>query len=107
PNQRTLGSSDHAREDHPATLANGNRLQARLLLPRHPRLGFPNVENYIRSFDTPDCRIDNFDRPSDVLVVNGIPLGLAHLLKDDLFGQLSGNAPQDSLSRLRNMQFST
>ena len=41
---------------------------------------------------------------ADVLVVNGVALGFAHLLENDLLGDLRGDAAQNSFGRLWNLQ---
>src|SRR5581483_6833514 len=90
----TFGGFLHAHDDHAHALADGERLQPRLLLAPHARFGLANVEDHVGAFHTLHGGIHDFADAPDVLVVNRIALGLAHLLKDDLLGELRGDAPQ-------------
>ena len=81
-------------QHHPHPLANGKRLQPRLLFPGHARFGLPNIENYLGPLNALDRGVDDLAHAPDVFVVNRVALRLAHLLKNDLLGNLRGDAPQ-------------
>ena len=61
----------------------------------HARLGLAQIDDDVLAFGALDGGVDDLAHAPDVLVVNRVALGLAHLLKDDLLGQLRRNAPQN------------
>ncbi len=81
------------------------RLQTRLLLARHARFGFAEIENHVWPFDPLDRGVDDFVHASDVFVVNRVPLGFAHLLENYLLGELGGDASQNSFGDFRILHF--
>ena len=62
---------------------------------RHAAFGLAQVDDDVLAFGALDGGVDNLAHAPDVLVVNGVALGLAHLLEDDLLGQLRGDASQN------------
>ena len=93
-NLRSFGSLLNANDHHSRTLAGSERFQPRLVLPGHSRLGLAQIHDDVLAFLALDGGVDDFTDAADVLVVNRVPLGLAHLLEDDLLRQLRRNAPQ-------------
>ena len=53
-----------------------------------------------------DSRVDDFVYVADVFVVDGVALGFAHFLKNDLLGELRGDAAEDAFGRFGDEQFS-
>src|SRR6185437_14739076 len=84
----------NAQQHHTHPLAHGKLLQPRLFAFRHPRFRFANIEDHILPLDPLNGGVQHFAYAMRILVKYRIPLGLAHLLKDDLFGHLRSNAAQ-------------
>ena len=112
---RSRARGDHARafyrlvhpcDHYPNSLADRERFQPRLLLAPHARFGLADVEDHIGPFDPLDRGIHDFVHMPDVFVVNRVAFRLAHLLEDDLLGQLRRNPPQNSFRHFRNQQLS-
>src|SRR5262249_9332594 len=95
---RALGGALDAGNHNADTLADGKGLEARLFLPRHAGFRFADVEDHVWAFNALHRGVDDLAHASDVFVVDGIALGLAHLLKDHLFRELCGDASQDSIN---------
>ena len=88
---------------HAHALAGSKRLQPRLLFLRHAAFSLAQVDNHVLAFVALDGGVDDLADAPNVLVVNRVALGLAHLLEDDLLGQLRRNATQN-VSRLVGAQ---
>jgi hypothetical protein len=106
-NSGTFRSLLDARDDYAHALPDGKRLQPRLLLAGSFGFGLADIENYIRALDPLHGGVHNLADATDVLVEHRVPFGFAHLLEDDLFCQLSGDATQNAFRLFRDMQFST
>src|SRR5512143_3682225 len=102
---RTFRGFLHTRNHNAYAFADRKRLETRLLFASHAGFRFANVEDDIGAFDALHSRIDNLADVTDVFVVNRVALGLADLLKNDLLGELSRNATEDSLRNFRDQQF--
>ncbi len=68
-------------------------LARNLFAARQDRLGIGEGHRGGASFVTLDHTRDHLPDLTFVLIVQSIPLGLANLLNDDLFGRLSADAP--------------
>ena len=55
-------------------------------------------------FDALHGRVHDFVHVPDVLVVNRVAFGLAHLLENDLLRKLRGDAAENSFGHLRDQQ---
>ena len=88
---------------HAHPLADGERLQSRLLLAGHSRFGLTYIENHIWPFDALHGRIHDLAHAPDVLVIDSVALSFAHLLEDDLLRKLRGDAPQNSFRDLGDL----
>src|SRR5580704_17667641 len=104
---RSLGRTFHAGNYNAHTLANGKRLQTRLLLAGHARFSLADIENYIRTFDALHRRIDDLIHATDVFVVDRVAFGFAHLLENYLLRQLRRDASQNSFGHFRDLQLTS
>ena len=89
-----LGGAIDALQHDAHALADGELLQARLLALGHPGFGFAQVEDDVLQLEPLDGGVQHFAQAVGVFLVDGIPLGFAHLLEDDLLGHLGGDAAQ-------------
>ncbi len=69
--------------------------------------GLAQVVDHVLALDTLDGRVQDFLFAVGVLVEDRVALGLADLLKDDLLGELGGDAAKDSLGDFGNEEFTT
>ncbi len=104
---RTLGRFFHAYNDHANALANRKRFQPRLLLAAHLRFGLADIDDHIGPFDALDGGIHDLADMPDVLVVNGVALGFAYFLKDNLLRELGSDASEDALGHFGDQQLAT
>src|SRR6201987_858634 len=65
-----------------------------MLPPRHSRFRLADIEDHILRLDALDGSVEDFTHAMVVLVEDRIPLGLAHLLEDNLLGHLRGDATE-------------
>ena len=65
-----------------------------LLADRHHRFGVTEVDDNVAPVDPLNDAVQNFSLAVDKIGEDGIFLGVFHLLNDDLFGGLSGDAPE-------------
>ena len=99
-----FGGAIDGLDDHAQTIAEIVSFQARLLALGHAGFGAAQIDDYIGAFKALDDAIDQLADAPVIFVEDGVALGLAHLLHDDLLGGLRGDAAQDG-SRLGNEQF--
>src|SRR5262249_24126497 len=93
-NGRSLGVLVDPGQHHAHALADGERLQPRLLLLRHLGFRLTNVEDHVRTLHALHRSVDELAYAPDVLVVNGVALRFTDFLKDDLLGDLRRDAAQ-------------
>src|SRR5580692_3158157 len=105
-NLRTLRSFFHARDHAAHTLTRSERLQPRLLFLRHAPFGLAQVDDDVLTFVALDGGVDDLAHASDVLVVNRVAFGFAHLLEDDLLRQLRSDTSQN-VGRLVGAEFAS
>ena len=91
---RTLGGAIYLEQHDANAFADGELLQARLLTLGHAGFSFAEVDDDVLTLDALDGGGENFFFAVGVLVEYGIALGFAHLLEDDLLGQLRGDAAE-------------
>src|SRR5262249_1710291 len=84
---------DHL-DDAADAVADAVTFEARLLLLREPRFGLAEVEHVVGSLDPLDGAVDELARAAGVFVENGLTLGFADFLEDDLLGGLGGDAAE-------------
>src|SRR5581483_2485547 len=101
---RALGGPLDPHDDDARPLAGSKRFQSRLLLARHAPFGLTQIDDHVLALGPLYRGVNDLADAPDVLVIDRIALGLAHLLKDDLLGKLGGNASQH-VSRLIGAQF--
>src|SRR5271165_5776286 len=88
------GAVDHF-DDHAQAFANIVGFQFRLFTLGQARFGAAHVDDKVRPFGALD---DNGDKLADAAVVfieDGVALGFAHFLQNDLLGGLRGDAAED------------
>ena len=76
-------------------LADGELFEARLLAAGHAGLGLAEVEDDVLQLEALDGGVQDFADAVRVLIENGVALGFADLLEDDLLGHLGGDAAED------------
>src|SRR5579862_2883761 len=103
---RAFGGAFNPSDNDTHSLSHRKGFQPRLFLARHPRLGLADIENHVRAFYALHRGIDDLAHPPDVLVIDGVTLGLSYFLKDDLLRQLRSDASQNAVDRLRDQQLS-
>ncbi len=91
---RTLGCAVHLEQHHAHALAHAELLQPRLLALGAARLGLAQVEDYVLALEALHRRVQHFLFAVRILLEDRVALRLAHLLEDDLLGQLRGDAAQ-------------
>ena len=84
----------NAQKDDAHTLADGELFEARLLALGHPGLGLAEVEDDVHGLEALDGGGKDLASAVRILVEDGVALGLADLLKDDLLGHLCGDAAE-------------
>ncbi len=77
-------------------------LQTRLLPSGHPRFRSPEVHNNVGALDALHRAVDQFADPLAVLRVDGVTLGFADFLENDLLGRLRGD-PAEHVRGLGNL----
>ncbi len=75
-----------------------------MLLLGEARLGLSQIEDEVRAFDSFDGAIHQLADAARIFLIDRLPLGFAHLLKNHLLGGLSGDAPQQ-IGRLGDADF--
>ena len=101
---RAFGGAVHRANHHAQTIAQIVGFQSRLLALGQARFGAAHVHDDVGAFKALDDAIHQLADAAVVFVVDGVALGLAHLLHDDLLGGLRGDAAQHG-SGLGNQQF--
>jgi len=91
---RPLGGAVHTKQNNADAFTDGELLEAGLLAFGHAGFRLAEVEDHIHGLETLDRRRDYFTGAVVVLVENGVSLGFANFLKDDLFSHLGGDAPE-------------
>ena len=91
---RALGGAVDAQKDDTDTLADGELLEAGLLALGHAGFGLAEVEDDVHRLEALDRRVENLAGAVVVLVEDGVALGFADLLEDDLLGHLGGDAAE-------------
>src|SRR6185369_12241587 len=91
---RAFARTFHANDHNPNAFTDGERFQARLFFARGASFGFAEIKNEIRAFLPLHGSVDDLAHASDVLVVNRVALGFAHLLEDHLLRDLCRNTAQ-------------
>src|SRR6185437_2200790 len=91
---RSLGGAIHSQQHHPQALANGELLEARLLALGHAGFGLAEVEDDVHGLEALDGGGEDLAGTAAVLLKDGVALGLADLLEDDLLGHLGGDAAE-------------
>ena len=93
---RTLGGTVDAEQNDADTLADGELLEAGLLALGHAGFGFAEVEDDIHGLEALDGGVEDLAGAVVVLVEDGVALGFADFLEDDLLGHLGGDAAERS-----------
>ncbi len=75
-------------------LADGELLKPRLFALGAASFRLAEIVDHVLAFDALDSGVQDFLLAMGVLVVHGVALGFAHLLKDDLLGELCSDAAQ-------------
>ena len=91
---RTLGGAVDAEQNDADALADGELLEARLLALGHAGFGFAEVEDDVHGLEALDGGVEDLAGAVVVLVEDGVALGLADLLEDDLLGHLGGDTAE-------------
>src|SRR6185437_7861132 len=103
---RPLGRAFDAANHHADALAIGKRLEPGLIAAPEPALGVADFDHDIGSFGAFHGDVHHLTDAADVLVVHGVALGLADLLKNDLLGHLRADAPE-AIGRAFQANFAT
>ncbi len=91
---RALGGAVDAEQDDADALAYGELLEAGLLALGHAGFGFAEVEDDVHRLEALDGGVEDLAGAVVVLVEDGVALGFADLLEDDLLGHLGGDASE-------------
>src|SRR5581483_8841494 len=91
---RALGGAVDAEKDHAHTLADGELFEAGLFALGHAGFGLAEVEDDVHGFEALDGGGEDLAGATAVLLEDGVALGLADLLEDDLLGHLGGDAAE-------------
>src|SRR5580704_5585829 len=85
-----LHALDHAAD----ALAHAEVFELALLFLGHARFGLAQIHHQVLALQPFHGAVHQFAYSAGILRVNGLTLGFADLLQDDLLGGLRGNAPQ-------------
>ncbi len=91
---RALGGAVDAEKDDADALADGELLEAGLLALGHAGFGFAEIEDDVHGLEALDGGVEDLSGAVAVLVEDGVALGFADLLEDDLLGHLGGDAAE-------------
>ncbi len=91
---RTFCGAVDAEENDADALAYGELLEAGLLALGHAGFGFAEVEDDVHGLEALDGGVEDLAGAVVVLVEDGVALGFADLLEDDLLGHLGGDAAE-------------
>ena len=91
---RPLGGAVYAEKNYANALSDRELLEARLLALRHAGFGFAQVEDDVHRFEAFHGGVKYLSDAAAVLLEDGIALGFADLLEDDLLGHLGGDAAE-------------
>ena len=89
-----LGGAVHSQQHHADALADGELLQAGLLALGHAGLSLAEVEDHVHGLEALDGGGEDLAGAVRVLIEDGVALGLADFLEDDLLGHLRCDASQ-------------
>ena len=88
---RTFGRAIHHANHDAKAFANVVSLELRLFALGQTRFGAAHVHDEVGSFGALDDDGDQFADAIVILIENGVALGFAHFLQDDLLGSLRGD----------------
>ena len=90
-NLRAFGRAIHHANHDAKAFANVVSLELRLFALGQTRFGAAHVHDEVGSFGALDDDGDQFADAIVILIENGVALGFAHFLQDDLLGSLRGD----------------
>src|ERR1017187_4243653 len=93
-NLRSLGGAVYLEQHHAHALADRELLQAGLFALGAARFSLAQVVDHILTFNALDGGVQDFLFAVRVFLEDGVTLGFADLLEDDLLGELRGDAAQ-------------
>src|SRR5690348_1110372 len=93
---RSFGGAIHSLDHHAKAVAKIVSFQPGLLAFGETRLGAAHIDDDVGAFETLDDAVHELAGAAVIFVKDGIALGLAHFLHDDLFGSLRGDAPKNA-----------
>src|SRR4029077_21003793 len=93
---RALGGAVHSLDGDAQAVAEIVSFQTRLLALRQARFGAAHIDDDVGALEALDDAVPQLAGTPVVFVKDGVALGLAHFLHDDLLPRLRGDAAKNS-----------